>query len=307
MAKKFNDTIEQDDIISTLNESRKCMEGVLLDSLNTIIDEMGDSIVMTSTVRFETLNLDNDKEFFKLIKTAVKEYIVIISPLIKRIEDELPDMMTTDTTNINARIMFGLVSEVIFFSVELVPLLSDIMVQYFSEDTLRDTHKRDFFSKLTLMINTLPNVNEKSLTQVVEVIGQIGALKQPRGRGETIPLTTLTGFINTNFTSLTDEASNLVNSFIHSIGISDSDKPYGIVMNSFVGNPIMYIRFFIIDMKAMRLNKHRDDLKVLELRLLELQNNPDGLSSTDIRKVIKEYENSIEKTKLKIDKLSKVR
>lgn len=311
MRKQLTETIyKRDDLLEIIDNVEKTINKTVLPYLKELQSDTDGKKELSENVVFMSLKLKDDKEFFRRLENVVIKYNKIIPILKSKLEEDVSDTLQTSSANINIRLVFSLVSQGIFLSVELISILNYIINRYYtkSESELESGTKTMLGNKLMTLIKMLPELEKADFNKIAEVIGNIPTLKTLRHEETSvIPVDLVIGFLKDNFKIKEFYTQSLIRKFIEFVGFK---KGYGIdkdIVKSFIGNPIYHIRLFLVDLEYLRLTKLKDEARLLELRLMELKNQNMNKPSKEVAKAIRYYEDKINKLNLKIEKLSEVK
>ena len=311
MRKQLTETIyKRDDLLEIIDNVEKTINKTVLPYLKELQSDTDGKKELSENVVFMSLKLKDDKELFRRLENVVIKYNNIIPILKSKLEEEISDTLQTSSANINIRLVFSLVSQGIFLSVELISILNYTINRYYtkSESELESGTKTMLGNKLMTLIKMLPELEKANFNKIAEVIGNIPTLKTLRHEeSSVIPVDLVIGFLSDNFKIKEFYTQSLIRKFIEFVGFK---KDYGIdkdITKQFIGNPIYHIRLFLVDLEYLRLTKLKDEARLLELRLMELKNQNMNKPSKEVAKAIRYYEDKINKLNLKIEKLSEVK
>ena len=311
MRKQLTETIyKRDDLLEIIDNVEKTINKTVLPYLKELQSDTDGKKELSENVVFMSLKLKDDKELFRRLENVVIKYSKTIPILRSKLEEEISDTLQTSSANINIRLVFSLVSQGIFLSVELISILNYTINRYYtkSESELESGTKTMLGNKLMTLIKMLPELEKADFNKIVEVVGNIPTLKTLRHEeSSVIPVDLVIGFLSDNFKIKEFYTQSLIRKFIEFVGFK---KGYGIdkdITKQFIGNPIYHIRLFLVDLEYLRLTKLKDEARLLELRLMELKNQNMNKPSKEVAKAIRYYEDKINKLNLKIEKLSEVK
>ena len=294
--------LSNDELINILDEVTTSIHKDVLPSLEELIKKTKGLTKISNNVLYGRLNLKEDDVFFKRVEKVVIKYSEIIPSLKDKIKNELSDTISGTSGNINNNIALAMVAQGIFLSNTLVGLLQFIIANNYSEQKV-DMDKKIVSTNIKntlLLVKILPELEKADFKKVVDTIGEVPVLKTLRYEETSdIPVDLAVGFFKDTF-KLKDNTLNLVKSFITG---SNTDKTDDVAVN-FIGNPIYHIRMLLVDLTELRLEKYRNEVRLLELRILELKSK--DTDKPEIRKAISFYEDKVTALRLKIDKLSKI-
>jgi len=287
------------------NIERSIVKEVLpaLDGLQkeaTTHDELSDNIL------FSQLKLKSDSDFFKRVDNIVSKYKHILSDLKQRVAEELPDTITSNTHNLNSKIALALVSEGIFLSIEILEVFAYIIATFYtkSDSDLEKGVKLKNANKLMTLIKMIPELEKSDLDKVVKTIGNIPTIKTLKQEDEsTIPVDLVMDFFSDSFGIKDFYTQTLTKRFMGYFKFKEERKAHADISRNFIGNPIYHLRIFLIDMQVLRLEGYKEDVQLLELRLLELRNQNSNTPNAEVSKAIAYYETKVNKLKLKIEKI----
>lgn len=302
-------TVTKEEMLESLSAIEDSLTGDVAKAIASIISLTKDKHQLKPILEARHLVYEDDSAFFEDINRAVANYVTIIPSFRTAIINEIPNTTTTNTGNINTKLVYSLLSLGIFYSNDLVEVLNKLLTNNYdlTESTLDVSISRDANVKLDVLLNILPDIKSANLDKIVAVIGNIPVLKPLRNEKATmVPESSIQSFITNTFKIEKGATTDLLKRIISTFSFSKTDEVSSNIVQGFVGNPIMYIRFFWIDIKAMRLNYSRDRIRLLENRILELNQNVDGLPTDKVVKAIKHYEELVTKHQYKIERLSKV-
>ena len=294
--------LSNDELINILDEVTTSIHKDVLPSLEELIKKTKGLTKISNNVLYGRLKLKEDDVFFKRVEKVVIKYNEIIPSLKDKIKNELSDTISGTSGNINNNIALAMVAQGIFLSNTLVGLLQFIIANNYSEQKV-DMDKKIVSTNIKntlLLVKILPELEKADFKKVVDTIGEVPVLKTLRYEETSdIPVDLAVGFFKDTF-KLKDNTLNLVKSFITG---SNTDKTDDVAVN-FIGNPIYHIRMLLVDLTELRLEKYRNEVRLLELRILELKSK--DTDKPEIRKAISFYEDKVTALRLKIDKLSKI-
>ena len=296
-------------MLETLDTIENTLGGSVKSILKNIIDITDGKEELKQIFEMRKLPYKTDDEFFKAIDGSVDGYISIIPELRKRIMDEIPGTTTTNTSNINVKLTYAILSLGIFLSTELINIMEYLLANNYNleQSELPEDMRRDTVSKLDRLIQILPEVENAKLLEIVKTIGNIPVIKPLRGEvASVIPDTVITSFFEDTFDIKSGSTLDILKRVVTTFSFNKTGEVHEDLVSGFVGNPIMYFRMFLVDIRAMRLNYSRDRIRLLENRVLELRQNVDGLPTEKVVKAIKHYEELVTKHQYKIERLSKV-
>lgn len=294
--------ISNEDLVKILNEVETSINKDVLPSLESLITKTKDIKKISDNVLYGRLKLKDDSEFFKRLEKVVSKYNDIISNLKDKVENELSDTVTGTSGNINNNIAIAMISEGIFLSNTLVGLLQFIIANNYSEQKV-DMDKKivsENIKNTLILVKLIPELEKADIKKVVVSIGEVPVLKTLRHEETSdIPVELALGFFKDTFKFKSDTLS-LIKSFITSTNNTTTNTPEMM----FIGNPIYHIRMLLVDIDELRLESYNNEVRLLELRILELKSK--DTDKPEIIKAIKYYENKVTSLRLKIAKISKL-
>jgi len=291
--------LSNDELIEILDTVETSIHKDVLPSLESLIKQTKDLNKITDNVLYGRLKLKHDDEFFKRVEKIVVKYNEILPSLKDKIKNELSDNITSTSGNINNNIALSMISAGVFLSTTLVGLIQFIVANNYSEQKVGMDKKLVSFNikNTLLLVKVLPEFEKADFKKIVETIGEIPILKTLRYEETSdIPVELAFGFFKDTF-KLKSDTLNLIKSFITST--TDNDNAV-----SFIGNPIYHIRLLLVDIDELRLESYNNEVRLLELRILELKSK--DTDKSEIRKAIKYYEDKVTSLRLKIEKISKI-
>ena len=301
---------KQDDLLEVVETIDTTINKDVLPNLTELIKITSSKTELSENMLFSQLNLKSDEVFFKRIESIVNKYVKIIPTLKTKISEELSDTVTSNTHNVNTKLVFALISEGIFLSTELVRVFNYITGKFYSEEQsdLDSNIKQQTSHQLMVLVKILPELEKANFKSIVDTIGQVPTLKTLRyEETSTIPTELVLDFFKDTFNIKDFYTTTLLKRFLGYFHFKKEQKSHKDIARSFIGNPLYHIQLLIIDLQSLRLDSIKNDARITELRILELKNNADGLPDAKINKAIKYYEEKANKLNLKIKKLSEIR
>jgi hypothetical protein len=280
-----------------------------LKDLSKVIASEQDRRKIISTVAFSKSNLKDDVELMERLLKIVNNYSKSLSDLSKKIDSELPDVIGVNTNNLNVKLAFSLVNIGVFFTYYLPLTLSYYIGKYYTGSTT-DTNGlyRTYIGMMTTLadiIDQLPKINFKEL---IDMIGKFPTIKGMSTGKLDLPSTVVLEYMKKNLkvsnkfiTSFVVKALNLLKSDRRKTKKVNTVLKDRIGTVGFVGNPIFHIRIFLTDLEVNRLERLKDEKRLLELKIAELKAKQDGSDDPKIRQQIAYYENKLKRIDEKID------
>ena len=325
---------QKEELLNILNNVEKEFTKTILPSINDLIKETKgktnilDSILATNFKKVKH-SIDDDSDIFKMTLDALNKYKNILGSLRDRINDVIDDTLSSNSSDLNKRLILALTSEGTFF-VENIPLIITNAINrfYLKEKSSFDTEiKSSIAGKTTTFFTLVPELYKADLDAVVNAIGNIPTIQTLKMEkisdipSEIVVMDFLSKKFNFKdlFTkSMVGKMLDIV-SFKSNTTHSKSSKHHhkdtrvkikseniGLATN-FIGNPIYHLRLFLVDLSLMRLENLKEKRNLLELKLLELKSAQNGQDTSKLKKQIEFYEEKLNKLDLKIQKYMEVR
>ena len=298
-------TIERDDLIDVMGEVEKNIGSVVIPSLNDLAKTVSGEKVLSSNVLFSSLKLKDDSEFFKRLVKIMERYNKIVPTLKGKINDELPDVFTANTSNINIKLVISLVSEGVFFADNMTDITAYLINKFYTKSgsDLEPSVSSKLGSKLMLLIKIMPEMEKARLDKVVDTIGNVPTIKTLKQEDTSvIPTEIVLGFFKTTFKISDRDTQTFLKRALGFFNYKQEAKVNKTVAKNFIGNPIYHLRLFLIDLEMLRFERLKESRRLMELRILELKQLESGTVDPKLTKSIKYYENELNKLDMKIER-----
>lgn len=273
---------------------------VIIPQLTTMIEVVGkNSDTLVSGAGFSYLKAKTDAEVYKRVISLVKNYISAMGTFRTTVMDKLPDNISTMSDNLNVKLALGYISTGIYF-IRVIPIvLNTVMTNIYGEkDTvLSDDIARRNVNTTIEFFNKLPDLEKVNYTKTVNTIGNIPVIKTMRNTSN-IPTDVVMGFFEKEFKITSFYTKTFISNILNWFNTNEQTSGKG-----FIYNPLYHLRLLIVDIEMMRLDAHKEQRRLLELRILELRSKMNGTAvDAKIKKSIEFYENKLNKLDLKINK-----
>lgn len=288
------ESLAKDDILNMVNVNSKYINSVLLVDLEKAIKTLTTEDSVARSLIFDDLKYKNDVELFKAIKSIVEDYENNVNNLKAKIDAELPMVILIDSENVNTRIALSLVSIGAFFAMRMPIVLTYLLDKNYTKtmDLTEDIFKA-IPNDLMQLKELLSNGKKFNFKEIIDTIGKYPNLDFNNKR-KSIPSAVVSGFIKSNFSSISRKAANFIKTSVTGIGKGKEE-----VSTGFVGNPIYHIRSIITDFEVNRYDRLKNMKKMTELKLLELSHRDQ--EDPTIEKQIEYYRNKLIKIDSKLD------
>jgi len=299
-------TLSQEKMIEIVDTIDKSLKTTLIPALNDLIKETKDKNMLSDNMAFNSLKLKSDSDLFKRLLNVVEKYKKILPDLKVAITDNVSETITTGSNNVNNRIVIALLSEGIYFTEEVVMMLSNLINKFYSKSGSElDTSITSHLShRLILLIQVIPEMEKADLSKVVESIGNIPTVSTLKFESSSdIPTEVVMGFFKDTIGIKDFYTQTFVKRMLGYFNFKTEHKKHKNVTKNFIGNPIYHLRLFLIDLESLRLERLKDEKSLLELRILELRS---GDTDGKLSKQIAYFENKLNKLDMKIKRLSEV-
>jgi len=301
--------MDKSEFLEMVDAIDKNINATVLPSINELIKTTSDSDVLVSTIAFSSLKEKKDSSFFKRLYNVISKYRDTLPSLKSKIEEYMPDTITTTSNDVNVRLVLSLVSEGVFFSETTPVMLSYLISKYYTKSSteLDPSTVRQMGQRLSITVKIIPELEKADLKPIIEAIGNVPTIKSLKFEStSTIPSEVVLGFFKDTFSIKNFYTLTTIKRLLGYFNIKDYKNKQDIA-KGFIGNPIMHLRLLFVDLTALRLEAMKDKRKLLELRLLELRSfNNDGSTNPKLSKQIAFYEDKLNKLDMKIDKLSRI-
>jgi len=299
-------TLSQEKMIEIIDTVDKSLTTTLIPALNDLIKDTKDKTFLSSNMAFNSLKLKNDSQLFKRLLNVVEKYKKILPDLKVAIADNISETIVTGSNNVNNRVVISLISEGVYFTEEVVMMLSNLINKFYTKSgsELDSTITSHLSHRLILLIQIIPEMEKADLGKVVESIGNIPTVSTLKFESSSdIPTEVVMGFFKDTIGIKDFYTQTFVKRMLGYFNFKTERKMHKNITKNFIGNPIYHLRLFLIDLESLRLERLKDEKSLLELRILELKNEDrDGTLS----KQISYFENKLNKLDMKIKKLSEV-
>lgn len=308
--------INKEDLLKTLDimskEIKPGMTGYTQDMMKIIKSKTDDKVIVSSMV-FKELNMNNDAEFFNLMLKILNNYSKSISDLKAKIDEELPDVIATNSSNLNVKLAMSLINIGIFLGYTLPTVYSYLMTRYYikSEDIRSDIYK-SVPGSLGTIVSLVKDLNKISFKELIDMIGKFPTLRNISSSKSSLPSQVVLGFMkselgisNKIMISFVTKAFNLIKrDRVHSKRtvqeLKDRVGPSG-----FIGNPIYHIKVFLTDIELWNFDRMKDNKRLLELKLAKLKlsasTTEDGGEKAKLDQQINYYTDRVERLELKLN------
>ena len=299
-------TLSQEKMIEIIDTVDKSLTTTLIPALNDLIKDTKDKTFLSSNMAFNSLKLKNDSQLFKRLLNVVEKYKKILPDLKVAIADNISETIVTGSNNVNNRVVISLISEGVYFTEEVVMMLSNLINKFYTKSgsELDNVITSHLSHRLILLIQIIPEMEKADLGKVVESIGNIPTVSTLKFESSSdIPTEVVMGFFKDTIGIKDFYTQTFVKRMLGYFNFKTERKMHKNITKNFIGNPIYHLRLFLIDLESLRLERLKDEKSLLELRILELKNEDrDGTLS----KQISYFENKLNKLDMKIKKLSEV-
>lgn len=298
--------IERDDLLGIVNEVEKNINISVIPSLKDTAATIKSEDVLTSNILFTDLKLKSDADFFKRLIDICNSYAKILPILKSKINDELPDTFSANTSNINIKLALSLVGEGIFLADNVTDITAYLINKYYTKSgtDLEKSVVSKLGHKLTLLVRLMPELEKAKFNEIVDVIGKVPTIKTIKQESSSIiPMDVVMGFMSNTF-KINDKSSK--NFIKRALGFfnykKESKHDLNVAGRSFIGNPIYHIRLFLIDLEQLRFERLKESKRLMELRILELKQKEANNDDPKTKKAIAYYEDKLNKLDMKIER-----
>jgi hypothetical protein len=307
--------ISKEDLLKTLDvlskEIKPGMTGYTQDMIK-IIKSKEDNRVIVGSMVFSDLKLNNDVELFNLILKILNNYSKAISDLKNKIDEELPDTISTNSSNLNIKLAMSLINIGIFLGYTLPTTYSYLMTRYYikSEDIKSDIYK-SVPGSLGTVVSMLKDFKKLNFDDLIDMIGKFPTLRNISSNKSSLPSQVVLGFMKSDLgvtskiiTSYITKAFNLLKKDrIHSKRTVQSLKDR-VGPSGFIGNPIYHIKLFLTDIELWNYDRIKDNKRLLELKIAKLKINSihttDSEEKSKLDTQIEYYTEKVERLELKL-------
>jgi len=287
---KYN--MSKADVVSSLEFSTQALATLVLPTLEKFKDAVKKDSIIVNTLMFSKLKYKNDLELLTRIEQIIEDFIDSKTRLLSKVEEHMPEIVRSQTTNLNVRVLLSLVSTGSFLSMKVNLILLYLVDKHYSyENTLDGDIYRGISKDILSLVSLLENGKKVKFEEIIETIGRYPTVEFDKQNRP--PKTVINGFIKNNFTNASKFLTNFVSK---SFGTSDA----GMVNVNFIGNPIYHIRLLITDYDVNQYEQYKNSKKLTELKLLELKSK-DPSKDPSLKEQITYYENKLIKTQNKLD------
>jgi len=301
-----NMTLSQETIMEVIDTVDKSLKTTLIPALNDLIKNTKDEKMLCENMAFNSLKLKSDSDLFKRLLNVVEKYKKILPDLKTAVSDNIAETITTGSNNVNNRLVLALLSEGVYFTEEVVMMLSNLINKFYSKSgTELDSKTTSHLShRLILLIQIIPEMEKADLDKVVESIGNVPTISTLKFESTSdIPTEVVMGFFRETIGIKDFNTQTYIKRMLGYFNFKKEKRDHRKITKDFMGNPIYHLRLFMIDLESLRLERLKDESSLLELRILELKNeDTDGI----LRKQISYFENKLNKLDMKIKRLSEV-
>jgi len=301
-----NIVLENGAIIEIIGTIEKSLNTTVIPSLKDLEKLTADKTVLANNIAFSSLNLKKDKDLFVRLENVVNKYLDILPFLKEKVANEIPDTITTNTSNLNNKLVISLICEGVFFAEELPDMLSVMIERFYTKSgsELDKNKKIELTNRFTTLIRIIPEIEKANLKNIVDTIGEIPTINTIRSESVSdIPTDVIIGFFKTNFKIKDFYTQTFLKRMINVFSFKQESKVHKDIAKSFIGNPIYHLRLFLVDLQSLRLEKLKEDKRLLELRILELkQGDKDG----KLKQQISYFEDKLNKLNMKINRLATI-
>ena len=265
----FGDNIKKSKVAEDLVSTRSMLVETIIPSLELTLASADDVTVgreLKSTLEFlyKSMKLSGGAGFKTVVNGLLsisKEMNDNIPDLQDAIESVLPEYITDTTTTAKMTGVLGTVSN--FNSMTM--FLMDLNLYILYKATDENMYYKKKSDDIKLMVPTFASNYRRYAGEIKDTIKSID--------------------------KLSDAEIGDPDSFHMSASRNDSN--FNLPTNGFIGNPIYYIRLWMVDIDLNKLDILRDKKKLVELKLLDLKATSEGKPNPKIQKQIEYYEDKL--------------
>lgn len=294
-------SIEKKQLVKTIDTISKTIKPEILEILKrteTYVASVPNNTRIVTSPLFSDLKLKNDEILFKVIIRTIENYASSIPALKSAIDKNLGTVITNQNTNLNTRLALSLVNIGVFYSYKLPKIVSYLLDKFYKEAEIDVDFYKNIMPPIIELSNLISDTRLLKINDLISVIGKIPVVSNISD--EEIPSELITNYAKKEL-KLSTFAYNF---FVKSVGIFGLGSRKPNIAEAFDENPIYKIRIFFTDLKLNGIEKLEDDIRVMELKLLDLKNDLPDNDEEKIKteKMIKYYENKIVKYRLKLER-----
>jgi len=304
--------IAKEDLINMVDVAARYIKSTILPNIKEmqkIIASEENKRRIVSTISYSQLGFRDDIELLDTIYKIANDFVKSVPDIKAKIEEVVPDYLSTRTSNINHKLLLSIVGLGVFFADNLPKILSYWISKYYLEDQRLDVYKNVIGYSISLA-NIIKNLRKVRIKDILDAIGKFPTLRTEKNE---VPSQIVLGFAKKNLgitnkfaLSFIGQALNLLKKDTRAKANRNNQQSKALIGTSgFIGNPIYHIRLFLTDLEINRYKSLEDEKRLLELKLAELKAKQQGTDDPKLKKQIEFYENEIRKIEDKLNVILK--
>jgi len=303
------DLIKMLDILS--REISPNMTSYLDDIIKTIKSKPGDKDLLAKSLAFSSLGMKDDIELLSILNKIMINYSKNISNLKSAIDEELPEIVPTNSSNLNVKLAMSLVNVGLFFGYKLPLVCSYMLTRYYlPKSTNSTTIYKSVAGSLSTVASLIKDNKKADFKPLVELIGKFPVMRNISSNKTDLPSSMVIGYMKSNLgvtakpiVNFVVKSLNLIKSDYKKFRHSDKTLEARVGTVGFIGNPIYAIRIFLTDLEISKYETLKDQKRLLELKIAELKTNSGELDDPKLINQIDYYQTKLEKTEMKLDSI----
>ena len=304
--------IAKEDLINMVDVAGRYIKATVLPNIKEmqkIIASEDNKRRIISSISYSQLGFRDDIELLDTLYKIANDFVKSTSDIKSKIEEVVPDYLSTRTSNINHKLLLSLVGLGIFFADNLPRVLSYWITKYYLEDQRLDTYKNVVGYSISLA-NIIKNLRKLKIKDILNAVGKFPTIRAEKNE---VPSQIVLGFAKKNLgitnkfaLSFIGQALNLLKKDTRVKANRKNQQSKALIgASGFIGNPIYHIRLFLTDLEINKYKSLEDEKRLLELKLAELKAKQQGTDDPKLKQQIEFYENEIKKTEDKINVILK--
>lgn len=300
------DLLKMLDILS--KDIKPGMTGYTQDIIK-IIKSKEEKTLIVNSISFSGSNLKDDIELLNLLLKLLNNYSKSVNDLKSKIDEELPDIISSNSSNLNIKLALSLINIGVFFGYNLSTMYSYLLTRYYikSDDVSSDIYK-SVPGSLSTVASMVQDLNKMDFSKLIEMIGKFPTIRNMSSNKNDLPSHVVLGFMKSE---LGVSAKNIVSYITKSFNLFKRDRLHSKQTNrqlknivgpvGFLGNPIYHIRLFLVDLQVNSYEKVKNNKRILELKIAKLKsdvNYADNENKSKLDEQIDYYTNRVEKLDL---------